>query len=53
MLVSCGTFLKSARSKDFHDKKFRIQALENLKSESVDLLVVIGVTVQLREICVF
>ena len=37
-----GTFLKSARSKDFHDKKFRIQALENLKSESVDLLVVIG-----------
>lgn len=37
-----GTFLKSARSIEFLEKKFRLKALENLKSESVDLLVVIG-----------
>jgi len=37
-----GTFLKSARSIDFLEKVYRAKAYENLKSHSVDLLVVIG-----------
>ena len=37
-----GTFLKSARSKDFHDKKGREEAYKNLKAKKVDALVVIG-----------
>lgn len=37
-----GTFLKSARSNEFLEKEYRSKAHENLKSHSVDLLVVIG-----------
>ncbi|MBZ9786472.1 6-phosphofructokinase [Psychroflexus sp. CAK57W] len=37
-----GTFLKSARSKDFMKKEGREQAFKNLKSRNVDALVVIG-----------
>ncbi|MBZ9626696.1 6-phosphofructokinase [Psychroflexus sp. CAK1W] len=37
-----GTFLKSARSKDFMMKEGREQAFKNLKSRNVDALVVIG-----------
>lgn len=37
-----GTFLKSARSKDFRTKEGRQKAYENLKKHDVDALVVIG-----------
>ena len=37
-----GTKLKSARSLDFHDKKGRQKAYENLKQHNVDALIVIG-----------
>lgn len=37
-----GTFLKSARSKDFMTKEGREKAFENLKSNKIDALVVIG-----------
>ncbi len=37
-----GTFLKSARSTEFLEKEYRSKAYENLKSHSVDLLIVIG-----------
>jgi 6-phosphofructokinase 1 len=37
-----GTFLKSARSKEFRTKEGRQKAYENLKSQGVDALVVIG-----------
>lgn len=37
-----GTKLKSARSLDFHDKKGRQKAYENLKKHNVDALIVIG-----------
>jgi 6-phosphofructokinase 1 len=37
-----GTKLKSARSLDFHDKKGRKNAYENLKKHNVDALIVIG-----------
>ncbi len=37
-----GTFLKSARSKDFRTKEGRQKAYENLKTQNVDALVVIG-----------
>ncbi|GET44724.1 6-phosphofructokinase [Capnocytophaga felis] len=37
-----GTFLKSARSKDFRSKEGRQKAYENLKKNDVDALVVIG-----------
>lgn len=37
-----GTFLKSARSKDFRTKEGRQKAYENLKKHNVDALVVIG-----------
>jgi 6-phosphofructokinase 1 len=37
-----GTFLKTARSKDFFEKKEREKAYENLKNEKVTHLVVIG-----------
>ena len=37
-----GTKLKSARSLDFHDKKGRQKAYENLKKHSVNALIVIG-----------
>ncbi|GGD95319.1 6-phosphofructokinase [Planktosalinus lacus] len=37
-----GTFLKSARSKDFHEKEGREKAHLNLVNEGVDALVVIG-----------
>ena len=37
-----GTKLKSARSQDFHDKKVRQKACENLKKHNVDALIVIG-----------
>ena len=36
-----GTKLKSARSLDFHDKKGRQKAYENLKKHNVDALIVI------------
>ena len=37
-----GTKLKSARSLDFHDKKGRQKAYENLKKHNVDALIIIG-----------
>ncbi len=37
-----GTFLKSARSKDFRTEAGRKQAFQNLQNESIDALVVIG-----------
>ncbi|GGE43378.1 6-phosphofructokinase [Psychroflexus planctonicus] len=37
-----GTFLKSARSKDFMTKEGREKAFENLKANKIDALVVIG-----------
>ncbi|MBZ9778856.1 6-phosphofructokinase [Psychroflexus sp. CAK8W] len=37
-----GTFLKSARSKDFMTKEGRQKAYKNLKSRNIDALVVIG-----------
>lgn len=37
-----GTFLKSARSKDFYEKEGRKKAYQNLLKESIDALVVIG-----------
>lgn len=37
-----GTFLKSARSKDFMTVEGRKKAFENLKNENIDALVVIG-----------
>lgn len=37
-----GTFLKSARSKDFMTKEGREKAFENLKTNKIDALVVIG-----------
>jgi len=37
-----GTFLKSARSKDFRTKEGRQKAYENLKARNIDALVVIG-----------
>jgi 6-phosphofructokinase 1 len=37
-----GTFLKSARSKDFYEKEGRGKAYENLKKEGIDALVAIG-----------
>jgi 6-phosphofructokinase 1 len=37
-----GTFLKSARSKDFREKEFRKKAYDNLKERNIDALVVIG-----------
>lgn len=37
-----GTFLKSARSKDFMNKEGRLQAYKNLKARHIDALVVIG-----------
>lgn len=37
-----GTFLKSARSKDFMTQKGREQAFKNLQSRNIDALVVIG-----------
>ncbi len=37
-----GTFLKSARSKDFMSKNFREKAYHNLKDKNIDALVVIG-----------
>lgn len=37
-----GTFLKSARSKEFRTKEGRLQAFENLKKENIDALVIIG-----------
>ncbi|RRO26164.1 6-phosphofructokinase [Flavobacteriaceae bacterium 14752] len=37
-----GTFLKSARSKDFMSKEFRKKAFKNLKDRNIDALVVIG-----------
>lgn len=37
-----GTFLKSARSKDFRTKEGRLKAYENLIKHNVDALVVIG-----------
>ena len=36
-----GTLLKSARSLDFHKSEVRAQAFENLKSLSIDALIVI------------
>jgi 6-phosphofructokinase 1 len=37
-----GTFLKSARSKDFRTKEGRKKAFNNLQNENIDALVVIG-----------
>ena len=37
-----GTILKSARSKRFYEKKYRKQAIENLLSNNIEGLVVIG-----------
>lgn len=37
-----GTFLKSARSKDFREKSFREKAFQNLINRNIDALVVIG-----------
>lgn len=37
-----GTFLKSARSKEFMTKEGRLKAYENLKKSNIDALVVIG-----------
>ncbi len=37
-----GTFLKSARCGEFRTEEGRLQALENLKKEKIDALVVIG-----------
>lgn len=37
-----GTFLKSARSKQFREYEFRKKSFENLKSRNVEALVVIG-----------
>jgi 6-phosphofructokinase 1 len=37
-----GTFLKSARSKEFRTKEGRKKAFQNLKKENIDALVVIG-----------
>src|SRR5690554_6940021 len=37
-----GTFLKSARSKEFRTAEGRLKAFQNLKKESIDALVVIG-----------
>lgn len=37
-----GTFLKSARSKEFRNEEGRKKAFENLKKENIDALVVIG-----------
>ena len=37
-----GTKLKSARSLDFHKKKGRAKAFENLKNQNIDALIVIG-----------
>lgn len=37
-----GTFLKSARSKEFRTEEGRKKAFENLKKENIDALVVIG-----------
>ncbi|NBC58585.1 MAG: 6-phosphofructokinase [Bacteroidetes bacterium] len=37
-----GTFLKSARSKDFRTKEGRQMAFDNLKARNIDALVVIG-----------
>lgn len=37
-----GTFLKSARSKQFREKEFRRKAFNNLQTNGVDALVVIG-----------
>ncbi len=48
-----GTFLKSARSTDFLQKDFRSKAYDNLKSQSVDLLVVIGGNGSIKGAAVF
>jgi len=37
-----GTFLKSARSKQFREKEFRQKAYDNLKAKNIDALIVIG-----------
>lgn len=37
-----GTFLKSARSKEFRTKEGRLKAFKNLKKENIDALVIIG-----------
>ena len=37
-----GTFLKSARSKEFRTKEGRLKAFENLKKAEIDALVIIG-----------
>src|SRR5690606_29807660 len=37
-----GTFLKSARSKDFMDKEGREKAYKHLLNENIDALIVIG-----------
>ncbi len=37
-----GTFLKSARSKQFREKEFRKKAFNNLQANAIDALVVIG-----------
>ncbi len=37
-----GTILKSARSKSFHEKEFRVKAFQNLQSSNIDALVAIG-----------
>lgn len=42
MIHRGGTMLKTARSKQFLTKEGRLQAFENLKSENIDALVVIG-----------
>jgi len=42
ILETGGTFLRSARSIDFLDKKNRVLAYKNLQNHSIDALVVIG-----------
>lgn len=42
ILQKGGTVLGTARCKEFHQKEFRQQAFENLKSRGVDALIVIG-----------
>lgn len=42
MINRGGTMLKSARSKEFHTKEGRKKAFENLKTNQIDALVVIG-----------
>lgn len=37
-----GTFLKSSRCPEFHEKKTRDHAFKNLKAEGIDALIVIG-----------